>query len=164
MVCLLRCHQISTGLKSVFYKMTTKTISLKQFGLLKKFMQTTMSGADAEKLFALKKSSDIMSEAGIDWNHILDRCVKVELEIESFETAEAPRGNVDDGRAREAERAAMARKVGEAFDDIEATDPKGTWADFIADLKRQWDEKGRLSGPQMEALLKGARNAREKRR
>ena len=145
--------------------MTQKTMSLAAFTRLKKYMQMTLSGSESEKAFALQKANEAVLEAGVDWNHILDRCVKVELEIESADDVEhrsAPSGNTD-ASAREIERAAMAKKINEAFATIEASDPKGTWADFIADLKKQWDERGRLTGPQLAALFKGAQNVENRR-
>jgi len=134
-------------------------MKIEQFRLLKKFMMMTMSGSETETAMALRKANDIVREAGTDWNHILDRVVKVELEIESAEVAE---GRSADPGTEAARKGARAKLVNDAFKTIEESDPRGDAADFIASLKDQWDRRGFLSDLQMKALLKFEKNARDK--
>lgn len=133
-------------------------MKIESFRLLKKFMQMTLSGSEAETAFALKKANEIVKEAGTDWNHILDRCVKVEIEIESVE-----RATNKEPAAEAARRAAIKKSIDDAFETVLAGDPRGEFADFIASLKAQWDRNGRLSGAQVHALMKSAERAGERR-
>lgn len=129
-------------------------MKIEQFRRLKKFMMMTMSGSEAEVLMAIRKANEAVVEAGTDWNKILDRVVKVELEIESVEAAT---GQPSDPEDRAAVRAAFRKRVDDAFTAIESTDPRGDFADFIASLKDQWEKRGTLTGPQLEALFKSAK-------
>lgn len=134
-------------------------MKIEQFRLLKKFMMMTMSGSEAEVNMAIKKANEAVVEAGTDWNKILDRVVKVELEIESADVAE---GRSTEPGAAAASKVARAKLVNDAFKTIEESDPRGDAADFIASLKDQWDRRGFLTDLQMKALLKFEKNARDK--
>lgn len=129
-------------------------MNIYQFRRLKKFMMMTMSGSEVEVAMAIRKANEAVVEAGTDWNKILDRVVKVELEIESVHVAT---GRSDDPADRAAARTAFAKRVNEAFVALESTDPRGDFADFIASLKSQWEQRSSLTGPQLEALFKSAK-------
>lgn len=124
-------------------------MKLSDFSKLKKLMNMTLSGADQERLVAIDRANEIIKNSNTTWDRVLDRVIKVEVEIESFEDAGTGPDKVD--------RATKRREIDEAFATILATDPRGEFADFIASLKQQWDDKGRLTGPQLEALFNAKR-------
>lgn len=131
-------------------------LKIADFRLLKKLMNMTLSGADAERLFAIDKANEIIKKSNTTWDRVLDRTIKVEVEIEA-----RPEPKTADERS--AARAAFVASVDDAFKVIEASDPRGEAADFIASLKEQWaDGSGRLSSRQLEALRTFERNARKK--
>lgn len=134
---------------------------INDFRKLKLFMNMTQSGADQEKLTAINNANAILEKSNTTWDRVLDRVIKVDVEIESAAEAGA---RTNDPAAVAARRAAHKKRVDDAFEAIEATDPRGTtWADFIADLKSQWDRNGRLSDAQLEAIYAGARKAEGRR-
>lgn len=122
-------------------------MDLKTYGQLRKLMMLTFSDSDAEALSALRKANAVLKAHGYDWDSAFNRLVKVEEPV----VAAAPEQS-------EAER------IREAFDDVEASDPRGSFADFIASLKEQWEANGRLSQNQKDALFKAASSARGRRR
>lgn len=126
-------------------------MKITDFNLLKKLLNMTLSGADQERLTAIDKANEIVRKSNTTWDRILDRVIKVEVEIESV--AEA-KGRPMDGASIAARKAAFNKKVEDAFETIEASDPRADAADFIASLKSQWDRNGRLSEEQLKALWK----------
>jgi len=118
---------------------------LSDFKLLKKFMQMTMSGSDTEILFALRKANVLLVAEGVDWDRVLDRMVHLEVEA-------APR-EPKPGRTE-------AQEIDEAFAEVEASDPRGSFADFIASLKEQWDDRRSLSDKQKAALFDAVERTR----
>lgn len=120
-------------------------MKLADFNKLKKLMQMTMSGADAEKLFSINKANALLIAEGVDWNRVLDRMVKLDVE-----TAPA-----DDHFDK-----SEAQLIDEAFATIEASDPRGSFATFIADLKEKWDQHRRLTDGQKAALFKAEEKCR----
>lgn len=130
------------------------------FRMMKKMMNLTLSGSDQEKLTALAKVNEIIAKSNTTWDRILDRVIKVDVLVESVEDALADRPG---GGDQAAARAVFKRRIDEAFATIEESDPRGSWADFVDDLKTQWTRNGRLSDGQTEAILKGARNAEQRR-
>ena len=129
------------------------TMSLKAFSTLKRVMQLATSDNDAEALAALRKANSLLQAAGVDWQRVFERCVTVGIEVE-----EAPE-EVD----RRAHRARERTEILEAFETVEESDPTGSFADFIASLKEQFDKRGTLTENQKAALLKSADRARDRR-
>ena len=127
-------------------------MKLRDFERLKKLMMMTMSGADAERAFALKQANDLLEREGLDWDRVLNRTVTV---INEFE----PAPEEDPG----ADQAALRTRVEAAFAAIEASDPRGSFADFVASLREQWDKRGSLSAAQLDALFKSAKRAEDRR-
>lgn len=119
-------------------------MKLADFTKLKKLMQLTQSGNDNEALGALRKANEILTSYQLDWNRVFSRLVKVETPVESAEDADKP------------ER----QRIEEAFAAVEDGDPRGSFADFIASLKEQWDQRGYLSEKQKDALFTAASNRR----
>lgn len=132
-------------------------MKIEDFRLLKKLMNMTLSGADAERLTAIDRANDILKKSNTTWDRVLDRTIKVEVEIEG---REEPKSAAD----LAASRAAFRKRVDDAFTTIEASDPRGEAADFIASLKEQWDRNGRLSANQLEALWRFESNAERRGR
>lgn len=130
-------------------------MKIEDFRLLKKLMNMTLSGAEQERLFAIDKANEIIKRANTTWDRVLDRTIKVEVEIEARDEPKAP---ADVARARAEFRAG----IDAAFATIEESDPRGEAADFISSLKSQWAESGRLTGPQIAALRKFELNARRR--
>lgn len=134
-------------------------MKITDFNRLKKLMNMTQSGADQEILTAIRSANEILTKSNTTWDRVLDRVIKVEVEIESADQA---RGRSSDPVAVAARREAFSKKVEDAFATIEASDPRGEAADFIASLKDQWEKNGRLSDRQFEALWTFERNAKTK--
>lgn len=134
-------------------------MKLADFHLLKKLMNLTLSGSDQEKLTALAKVNEIIAKSNTTWDRILDRVIKVDVLVESVEDALSDRPG---GGDKDAARAAFRKKIDDAFKTIEESDPRGTWADFVDDLKNQWTRNGRLSEAQVEAIIKGAKRVEER--
>lgn len=131
-------------------------MSLKEFGQLKKFMMMTTSGSDSERLQSIDHANRLLAKHSLTWDMVFAKTVTVVNEFEADPETET----TDAGR-----RAAEARKVDQAFADVEATDPRGSFADFIASLKAQWETKRFLSPAQLEKLFQAANRANtEKRR
>jgi hypothetical protein len=124
-------------------------MKLKDFTRLKKYMMMTMSGSEAETAMALKSANAILVAEGLDWDRILNRTVTI---VNEFEAA-----------PEEREQSTKAR-IDAAFEEIEKSDPRGSFADFIADLKNQWENRGHLSVNQIDALMRSARRAQDERR
>lgn len=135
-------------------------MKIADFRKMKLMMNMTLSGSDQEKLTAIEKVNEIIARSNTTWDKILDRVIKVDVVVESVEDATA--GKLGDVNAEERRRA-FRRRIDDAFAAIEKSDPRGSWADFVADLKSQWERNGRLSEAQTEAVLKGARNAENRR-
>ncbi len=128
-------------------------MKIDDFRKLKLFMNMTQSSADQEILTAVRKANEIVARSNTTWDRILDRVIKVEVEIEP---AAVSTGRPMDGASIAKRKAAHARRVEEAFETLEEGDPRGTFADFIASLKAQWDRTGRLTDAQYEALFRSA--------
>lgn len=128
------------------------TMPLKTYQQLRKLMMLTHSDNDTEALAALRKANALLREHSYDWNSAFDRLVKVESPIEMayvhYDTGEkaispAYKRNDPD-----------TLRINNAFEEIEDRDPRGSFADFIASLKDQWDRSGRLTVAQKEALFR----------
>lgn len=113
-------------------------MKLSDFNKLKKFMQMTLSGSDAEKLMAMNKANELLRAENVDWDRVLNRMVHLEVELAPVDA---------DDHA----------KVEELLSAAEEADPRGSWADFVASLREQFDRSGRLTPKQVAALEKGAR-------
>jgi hypothetical protein len=109
-------------------------------------MQMTISGADAEKLFALNKANALLAEEGVDWDRVLDRMVRLEVEDASHMDADRP----------------LNERIEEAFRAVMADDPRGSTATFVASLHDQWMRRRSLSPRQQESLFKLASEARSR--
>lgn len=118
------------------------------FNRLKKFMMMTMSGADQEVLTAIRMANALLMTEGVDWDRVLNRMITLEIE-------EAPPEHRRDRPETE--------RIDEAFREIEASDPRGSFADFIASLKEQWDRRHSLSDKQKAALYDAASKTRSHR-
>jgi hypothetical protein len=111
----------------------------------------TTSDNDAEALVAIRSANKILADAGIDWNRVFDRTITVAAEFEAApEESKIVRQTVS----------THTREIEEAFTTIKARDPRGTFADFIASLKDQWDEKHFLTEKQKAALFRAAEGER----
>ena len=118
-------------------------MKLADFKRLKKFMMMTMSGADGEKLMAINRANALLVGEGVDWDRVLDRMVRLDLE-----------------RAPPEPPKTDAEAINAAFADIEASDPRGSFADFIASLRDQWERTGSLSEKQRASLFDAAARVR----
>lgn len=135
-------------------------MKIADFRKLKLLLNMTLSGADQERLTAIDKANEIVKKSDTTWDRILDRVIKVDVLVEFVEDALAGRPG---GGDQAAARAAFRKKVDDAFETILASDPKGTWAEFIDSLREQWSARAQLSREQLDALFRGARNAEQRR-
>lgn len=131
-------------------------MKIEDFRKLKKLMNMTLSGADQEILTAIRSANEIVRKSETTWDRILDRVIKVEVEIEGRPEP------ITDPKDVAARRAAFVRRVDAAFATIEESDPRAEAADFVASIKAQWEKNERLSEAQLEALWKFERNAKAK--
>lgn len=122
-------------------------MKIAKFNLLKKLMNMTQSGSEAERLKAIDSANAILAESNTTWDRVLDRVIKVEVEIEDRSTADPA------SRDRTEERAVLRKRIGEAFSALESVDLRGGDADFVASLKDQWDRRGSLSPEQLKYLF-----------
>jgi len=127
-------------------------LKLEDFRRLKKLMNMTLSGADQEKLTAINSANEIIRKSDTTWDRVLDRVIKVEVEIE-------PRDAKTEPSAEAVRKAAFAKVVDDMFETVLSKDPRGEANDFIASIKDQWDRNGRLSRAQFEGLEKFAKRA-----
>lgn len=121
-------------------------MKVSDFARLRKYMMMTMSGADSEVLSAMKHANALLVAEGVDWDRVLGRMVT--LEVERAPPDRSPRTEDE--------------AIEQAFADVEADDPRGSFATFIASLREQWDERGRLSDAQKRALFDAATRSRSR--
>ena len=116
-------------------------MKLADFERLKKIMDRTASPEDGEALASVRAANRILAAEGLTWTRVLSRTVIVVDEVEP-----APRRD-DDKRPSGA-----ADAISSILDEAERTASGKTTMDFIADLRRQHEEKGWLSPKQVAAL------------
>lgn len=121
-------------------------MKLADFKKLKKLMMSTTSEADAEVLMAIRAANKLLVAEGVDWDRVLDRMVRLEVEDASHLDADKP----------------LSQRIDEAFAAVMADDPRGTTATFVASLSDQWQRRGTLSDKQREALFRMASEARSR--
>lgn len=114
------------------------------FHRLKKFMMMTMSGADQEILVAIKQANALLAREGVDWDRVLGRMVRLEVEDVSHLDEDTP----------------LNERINEAFRVVMADDPRGGFATFVASLHDQWTRLHRLTQKQQDALFRAASEAR----
>ena len=117
-------------------------MKLADFNRLKKFMNMTISGSDAEVLMAIKQANKLLEAEGVDWVRVLDRFVRVVPDYEEMpdrDNTTGERPGVDPNNER---------------DEIETAFRRCKRNDFIDSLETQWHEKGFLSPKQKAALFR----------
>lgn len=125
------------------------TMSVKEFGQLKKFMMMTTSDNDQEVLTAVRMANNILKKHNVNWDAVFARLVKVGNQIES----------VDDVEAKVMSGARSSRdRIKEALE-IALTNASGSFYGFLSDLGEQLDRTGRLSQAQEDAIIKSAQRA-----
>ena len=115
-------------------------MNLHDFSRLKKTMQQTFDDNDAIALMALRKANAVLRANNLTWEQVFQRLVKVEVPFEPAPTEQSE-----------------SAIINAAFETIEASDPRGSFADFVASLKDQWDRKSYLSQKQKDALFDAAK-------
>jgi hypothetical protein len=123
-------------------------MKLSEFNKLKKLMMMTTSDNDQEVLTAVRSANRILAAHNYNWDSTFGKLVKVEDGYPDF----------DEGPSRDEN--AIIR---EAFDEVEASDPKGSFANFIASLREQFEKKNYLTVNQKEALFSARDRARSRR-
>ena len=118
-------------------------MTLAEFNRLKHMMMLTTSANDHEALAALRKANEVLASFKYTWDEVFKRLVKVDSGLPDVEDAPDERDE--------------RQLIREAFTEVEMTDLRGSFADFIASLKEQWESKNYLSPAQKEALFKAAR-------
>lgn len=126
---------------------------LRDFELLKKFMNMAMSDNDNEALTALRQANKIIVANNLNWQRVLDRVVSVEQDVES-----APAEHTRAPRADNLGLPEYAQAVNDAFE-LALPAASDSFLEFLESLRTQWDEKRFLSPAQREALFKAARRA-----
>lgn len=142
--------------------MTTPTVNVKMedYKKVRKLMQLATSDNDAEALAALRKANAIWASYGIDWERVFARVVTVVNEFEP-----APPGQFDDassqGRRFDPEGDKKKADIEEAFRLLADEKLSRGFGGFIDSLRTQWEDKGKLTTGQFDALMKAAQVARE---
>lgn len=110
-------------------------MSAKEYSTLRKLMMQTLSDNDPEALQALRRANALLRAHSYDWNSAFDRIVRVDAGVE-----EAP--SFPKRRAH----------IRELIESIEARDPRGKDADFLASVSAQFEKNGDLSDKQVASL------------
>jgi hypothetical protein len=123
-------------------------VKIADFRLLKKLMNMTQSGSDAEILTALRRANEILARSGTTWDRVLDRVVQLEVEAAPTPRGPAPRGEGAEDLSAQRRRNFLEELLGE----VESAELSGTMLDFVESVRRQFDDRGDLSVNQVEAL------------
>lgn len=116
-------------------------MKLADFNQLRKLMQMTTSDSDREALTAIRKANEIIARSDTTWERVFGRLVTVDPGIEP-----------DPESMRKAPDAAGRRRyLGDLLEDV-AGASSGSFLDFVADLQRQFEERGTLTPAQVDAL------------
>jgi len=124
------------------------TMSVKEFGHLKKFMGLTTSDNDAEALTSLRMANALLKKHALTWDAVFARLVKVGGEIEDASAYDNP------ARDQEREKARIEDALEHAM-----RDAKGGFKEFLQSIEEQFEARGRLTTAQMDAVFKSARRA-----
>lgn len=123
-------------------------MKLEAFERLKKMMKLTTSDVDAEALAAIRAANRVLADHALTWEKVFGKLVRVESGEPEVEAAPEERSERDEIRGW--------------FDEIEESDPRGSFADFVADVKRQFERTGSLSHAQKGALRRAVERARSR--
>ena len=125
------------------------TMSVKEFGHLKKFMMMTTSDNEQEALTALRMANNILKKHNVNWDAVFARLVKVGNQIESADDVEA--------KVMSGQRSSRVR-ITEALE-IAMTNATGSFYSFLHSLSEQFENTGRLTQAQEDAIIKSAQRA-----
>ena len=125
------------------------TMSVKEFGHLKMFMMMTTSDNEQEALTALRMANNILKKHNVNWDAVFARLVKVGNQIESADDVEA--------KVMSGQRSSRVR-ITEALE-IAMTNATGSFYSFLQSLSEQFENTGRLTQAQEDAIIKSAQRA-----
>lgn len=124
-------------------------MSLTDYDRLKKFMNMTESGVDAEALSALRKANAVLMKYNYTWDAVFARLITTEVESAPIEHAslhtDVPKPMSDD------EINAMFQR---ALEKVKA----GSFRDTLLSIQASWTNKHFLSPRQLATVLKASRN------
>lgn len=118
-------------------------MKLKDFDKLKKFMQKTMSGTDAERLQAIDFANRVLNEYNLDWDRVFRKLVTVVAEVE--ESPEDLSAGAIDPEAKE---------IDEAFNALEESGLHGSFAATVDSIRGQWTTKRFLTDAQKGVIFR----------
>jgi len=118
-------------------------LSVKEFQTFKKFMMLTTSSNDAEALAALRRANTVIAKAGVTWDQVLSRVVKIDVPFESASDEDAS-------------------EVIEALFDEALQNAHGTFRNTIEDIYNKWQKYGYLTPRQRDLIEKTARGQRNR--
>lgn len=116
-------------------------MKLSDFNRLRKLMAMTFSDNDTEALTSVRAANKLLKDNGLTWQRVFDRTVRVENSVEE----------------------AVPSKNGYSEEDITTmfesalSKADGGFRDFLLSLQARYDEKGRLSEGQMDALIRASK-------
>jgi len=124
-------------------------MKLKDFELLKKLMNTTVSENDGEALNAIRMANNVLKRNAVDWDRVFARLVTID--IESAEEAGATPPPPTKTSTADAERRAVIEKMfSTILDDVK----EGSFRTFILDVQAKFRQYGSLTHGQYEAVSK----------
>ena len=116
-------------------------MKLSDFNRLRKLMAMTFSDNDTEALTSVRAANRLLKDNGLTWQRVFDRTVRVE---NSVEEAIPSKGGYS------------GEEVDRMFEDA-LSKAGGGFRDFLLSLQATYDERGRLSEGQMDALVRAAK-------
>lgn len=109
------------------------SMSLKEFGLLRRLMARTTSGTDGEVLESIRHANAMLARHGLTWDKVFDRTVTVIDEVE-----DAARTEVEG-----------AERIDEIFEFLSERKRRGK---FVDDVRDQWERRRYLHPNAVRAL------------
>ncbi len=135
-------------------------MKLYDFNRLVKFMELATSSNDGEALNALRMANKLLEANKVTWAKVFGRLVTIEVE-EGAAVDPPPANRFQGGPVTPSPAQAAAKSqeqrdqddhVRHVFQTCLDNVTSGDFRKFILDLERQWQQKGRLSPAQHEAL------------
>ena len=128
---------------------TGKSISIKDFDLLKKTMNLTEGENEHEAMAAMRLANKILKRNGLDWDRVLNRVVAVAIEEAPQEDPSPP---VNRGQSGTQARGPTTKEMFEAVLD----DVSGSFRDTILDIQAKSEKYGGRLTPGQFGVLQRA--------
>lgn len=133
------------------------SMTLKDFEQLKKFMNMTESGADAEVVMAVRKANALLLKYSYNWDAVFKRLVTLEVEEAQPERATAPPPRSQGARPAPVPATVDPVRVNRLFEQaLENVHPNSPFRATVEDIHSKWEKYGSLSVGQLSVIEKAA--------